>query len=153
MSPTLPSLADVKRRLPKARRRRSSAAPRRGAKRTVREVIMQLPHFGRLLAGLLGDRRVATVDKVLVGVALAYLLLPLDFISDFIPFLGQVDDVYLLMLALQRLVGRADPRVLRRHWSGNPRDLRRLDIGQVVQAAAFFLPGRLKRNLRALLPA
>lgn len=152
MSPSIPSLADVRRRLPKAARRRSTAAPRRGAKRTVGQVIAQLPHYARLLMGLLGDRRVPALDKALVGMALAYLLLPLDFISDFIPFFGQVDDVYLLMLALQRLVGHADPRVLRRHWTGHPRELRHLDIGGVVQAAAFFLPGRLRRNLQAMLP-
>ena len=154
MSPKLDDrLAALKRRLPgPPAKRRSTAAPRRGAKRTVRQIIAQLPHYARLLGGLLTDRRVPALDKALVGVALAYLLLPLDFISDFIPFFGQVDDVYLLMLAMQRLVRNADRRVLRRHWTGDPRELRNLDVGKVVQAAAFFLPGRLKRNLRSLVP-
>ncbi len=125
--------------------------PRRGARRTVLGVIGQLPHYARLLAGLMTDRRVSAIDKTLVGLALAYLLLPLDFVPDFIPFLGQVDDVLLLMTALQRLVDRSGRAVLRAHWTGSRADLRQLDIPAVVSAAAFFLPGRMKRNLRGLL--
>lgn len=127
------------------------AGPRRGARRTVTRVIGQLPHYGRLLAGLMTDRRVSKLDRVLVGAALAYLLLPLDFIADYIPFLGQVDDVFLLMTALQRLVAHAGHRVLRDHWTGSARELRHLDIAAVVNAASFFLPGRMKRSLLALL--
>lgn len=145
------SAADYTLRLRRRRARSVAAAPRSGARRAVTDVIRQLPHYVRLLAGLMTDARVSRVDKVLVGVALAYVLLPLDFIPDFIPFLGQVDDVFLLMTALQRLAGRAGRRVLRAHWTGEPGELRRLDIAGVVRAAAFFLPGRLQRNLRGLL--
>ena len=126
-------------------------APRRGARRTVLGVIGQLPQYARLLAGLMTDARVSKLDRALVGVALAYLLLPLDLIPDAIPFLGQVDDVFLVMTALQRLVDRAGRRVLRDHWTGTRGELARLDIAGAVSAAAFFLPGRMKRNLRGLL--
>lgn len=126
-------------------------APRRGARRTVVGVIAQLPHYARLLAGLMTDRRVSTLDKAFVAAALAYLILPLDFIPDAIPFLGQVDDVFLVMTALQRLVDRAGRRILRDHWTGTRADLAGLDIGAAVSAAAFFLPGRMKRSLTSLL--
>jgi len=135
----------------RVRARARDAMPRRGAKRTVMGVIGQLPHYARLLAGLMMDRRVSRLDKALVAAALAYLLLPLDFIPDAIPFLGQVDDVFLVMTALQRLVDRAGRRILRDHWTGSRADLAALDIAAVVSAAAFFLPGRMKRNLKSLL--
>jgi uncharacterized membrane protein YkvA (DUF1232 family) len=125
--------------------------PRRGARRAVGHVITQLPHYGRLLAGLMTDRRVSKLDRLLVGVALAYLLMPLDFIADYVPFLGQVDDVFLLMTALQRLTTNAGRRVLRDHWTGDARELRHLDIPAVVNAAAFFLPGRMRSSLLGLL--
>jgi uncharacterized membrane protein YkvA (DUF1232 family) len=130
---------------------RRAAGPRRGARRTVLHTLAQLPHYARLLAGLMTDRRVSRLDRALVGIALAYLLLPLDFIPDALPFLGQVDDVFLVMTALQRLVDHAGRAVLRDHWTGSRADLRRLDVAAVVSAAAFFLPGRMKRNLRGLL--
>jgi hypothetical protein len=61
----------------------------------------ELPNFLRLIGGLLADPRVALTDKLLVGGAIGYVLLPLDFVPDFIPFIGEVDDVFLLVLALQ----------------------------------------------------
>ena len=89
-----------------------AASPRTGAKRTVMYYIKQLPNYLRLLGGLLGDRRVAVMDKLLVAGAIAYIAMPLDLIPDFIPFLGEVDDVFLLILALQRLVANAGRPVL-----------------------------------------
>lgn len=144
--PSVESMRDLGKRV-----RKRVVAPRRGARRTIGHVIGLLPHYARLLAGLMTDHRVSTLDRLLVGAALAYLLLPLDFIADYIPFLGQVDDVFLLMTALQRLTAHAGRRVLRDHWTGSARDLRHLDIPAVVNAAAFFLPGRMRRSLLGLL--
>ena len=134
-----------------AHRFREAARPRTGAKRTVLHTIQQFPAYLRLLGGLFTDRRVSAIDKLLVGAAIAYILAPVDLIPDMIPFMGQVDDVFLLMTALERLVSRAGRSVLRDHWTGDRAELRSLDIAAVVSAAAFFLPGRMKKNLRALL--
>jgi uncharacterized membrane protein YkvA (DUF1232 family) len=98
--------------------------------------------------GLLTDRRVSTVDKLLVGAAIAYIVAPVDFVPDFVPFLGQVDDVYLLVLALQRLMRNAGRHVVLAHWTGEPSDLGISNLQRVLSAAAFFLPGRVKRRLR-----
>jgi uncharacterized membrane protein YkvA (DUF1232 family) len=127
------------------------ASPRTGAKRTVMHYVRQLPDYLRLLGGLLIDRRVNGVDKLLVLGAIAYIVSPLDFIPDFIPFLGQVDDLYLLVMALQRMVANAGRSVLVDHWRGSPADLGDLNLRQALAAAAFFLPTRLRRRLRARL--
>ena len=124
--------------------------PRTGAKRTVMDTIRQLPNYVRLLFGLLTDRRVATVDKLLVGAAVAYILAPVDLIPDFIPFLGEVDDVFLLVTALQRLIANAGRTVLLQYWVGDPRELATMNLRQVLMAAAFFLPRRMRRRLRAI---
>ncbi len=124
--------------------------PRTGAKRTVMDTIRQLPNYVRLLFGLLSDRRVSAVDKVLVAAAVAYILTPIDFIPDFIPFLGEVDDVFLLVTALQRLIANAGRTVVMQYWAGNPADLRSMNLRQVLTAAAFFLPRRVRRRLRAI---
>ena len=125
-------------------------APRTGAKRTVMYYIRQLPQYLRLLGGLLTDRRVALVDKLLVIGAIAYIVTPVDLIPDFIPFFGEIDDVYVLVLALQRLVANAGRLVLLDHWTGNPRDLADLNLRGALTAAAFFLPKRIRRRLRVI---
>jgi len=126
------------------------SGPRRGAKRTVMHYIRQLPQYLRLLGGLLTDRRVATVDKLLVLGAIVYIVTPIDLIPDFIPFFGEIDDLYLLVLALQRLVANAGRLVLLDHWRGDPEDLADLNLRGALTAAAFFLPRRIRRRLRVI---
>lgn len=110
--------------------------------------VAELPRFLRLLWGLVTDPRVAIVDKLLVVGAIAYIVTPLDFIPDFIPFLGEVDDVYLLVVSLRRLMENAGRAVLLAHWTGDPAELRELNLRKALLAAAFFLPRRVRRRLR-----
>lgn len=126
------------------------SAPRRGAKRTVMGTMSQLPNFLRLLYGLITDSRVNAVDKVVVAGAIAYILLPMDIIPDFVPFLGEVDDVFLLILALQRLIENAGRSVLHEYWVGDPAELADLNLEKIVAACAFFLPRRMRRRLRTI---
>ena len=127
-----------------------TGAPRTGAKRTVMTTMKELPNFLRLLGGLLADARVTLTDKLLVAGAFAYILLPLDYVPDFIPFLGEVDDIFLLVMALQRLIANAGRAVLVDHWMGDPKDLSALNLERVLTAAAFFLPRRVRRRLRTI---
>ena len=125
-------------------------SPRTGAKRTVMGYIAELPKFLNLLWGLVSDARVSMVDKLLVVGAIGYIVMPVDLIPDFIPFLGEVDDVFLLVLALRRLMQNAGRSVLLSHWTGDPTELRELNLRKVMMAAAFFLPRRIRRRLRVL---
>ena len=125
-------------------------APRTGAKRTVIYYMKQLPAYMRLLGGLLMDRRVATVDKLLVAGAMAYIAMPIDLIPDFIPFLGEVDDVFILVLALQRLIANAGRPVLMAHWTGAMEDLAELNLRDALAAAAFFLPKSIRKRLKVI---
>lgn len=124
--------------------------PRTGAKRTVMDSIAELPNFLKLLYGLITDNRVNALDKIVVAGAIAYILLPVDVIPDFIPFLGEVDDVFLLILALQRLIANAGRAVVQTYWAGDPKDLSELNLEKVLAAAAFFLPRRMRRRLRTI---
>ena len=124
--------------------------PRTGAKRTVVGTIRELPNFLRLLYGLITDTRVAGVDKLVVAGAIAYILLPLDMLPDFIPFIGEVDDVFLLILAIQRLMTNAGRAVVNDHWMGDAAELGALNLERVLAACAFFLPRRVRRRLRTI---
>jgi uncharacterized membrane protein YkvA (DUF1232 family) len=134
-----------------ARARTTTAeAPRTGAKRTVVYYMKQLPAYLRLLGGLLTDRRVSAVDKLLVAGAMAYIAMPVDLIPDFIPFIGEVDDVFILVMALQRLVSNAGRNVLIAHWTGALDDLADLNLKEALAAAAFFLPRGIRRRLKVI---
>jgi uncharacterized membrane protein YkvA (DUF1232 family) len=124
--------------------------PRTGARRTVMYYVRQLPAYLRLLGGLLVDKRVAVFDKLLVVGAIAYIVSPIDLIPDFIPFFGEIDDLFLLVLALQHLVDNAGRKVVLAHWTGDPGDLADLNLKGALAAAAFFLPKRIRRRLRVI---
>ena len=139
----------------RAKRRRAEespaqGAPRTGARRTVMYYIRQLPQYIKLLGGLITDPRVALLDKLLVFGAIAYIVTPIDLIPDFIPFFGEIDDVYILVIALQRLISNAGRGVLLDHWAGEPSDLADINLRGALAAAAFFLPKRIRRRLRVI---
>jgi len=76
--------------------------------------------------------------------------MPIDLIPDFIPFFGEIDDLYVLIVALQRLIANAGRPVLLAHWTGAPEDLADLNLRGALTAAAFFLPKRIRRRLRVI---
>jgi uncharacterized membrane protein YkvA (DUF1232 family) len=86
-------------------------------------MLRHLPALSLLVARLIRDPRVGAADKALFAAALAYLFAPVDLVPDFLWPLGFVDDLYLLGLALGRLLVRAGPDRLLRHWPGDPRAL------------------------------
>ena len=44
------------------------------------------------------DGRIPFWSKFLLGIALVYFLVPFDLISDFIPLLGQLDDITIISI-------------------------------------------------------
>ena len=80
--------------------------------------LMFLPNMVKLLGRLLKDSRVPTAEKALFVAAIVYFVSPIDLIPDVFPFIGQVDDIYVIALTLLRLVNRTDERIVREHWSG-----------------------------------
>ena len=115
---------------------------RRGRKES-REVatrlIPVLPRFVGLLFRLMGDRRVSLLDKGLVLGVLAYIVMPLDLVPDLLGVLGWTDDLFLLGLALRRLVLRTDESVVRSNWRGGDDGLERLETG--LSHLGTLLPG------------
>ncbi len=110
----------------------------------------EIPNFLRLLYGLITDARVSNLDKLVLAGAIAYIVMPIDLIPDFIPFIGEVDDVFVLILAVQRLIGNAGKTVVADYWMGDARELDALNLEHILAACAFFLPRRIRRRLRAI---
>lgn len=107
--------------------------------------LMFLPNMFTLLGRLLKDSRVPLTDKALFGAAIVYVIMPLDFIPDVFPFIGQVDDIYLVALTLLRLLNRTDESVVREHWSGGG-DIVAL-ASMIANIAPAILPKRIARVL------
>lgn len=111
----------------------------------MRSFLMFLPNMVKLLARLLKDTRVPTAEKALFLGAIVYVISPLDLIPDILPFVGQVDDLYVVALTLLRLVNRTDESVVRQHWSGGGDIIALTD--SIASIAPKILPKRVSRVL------
>jgi len=111
----------------------------------MRSFLMFLPNMVMLLGRLLKDARVPAAEKALFAAAIIYVISPLDFIPDIFPFIGQVDDIYVVALVLLRLLNRSDASVVRQHWSGGGDIVSLAD--SIANLAPRILPKRVSRVL------
>jgi uncharacterized membrane protein YkvA (DUF1232 family) len=90
-----------------------------------KQVARLLPDLAALLRGLLHDPGVPRRSKVLVGLAMVWVVSPIDLLPEFLPIIGPLDDVIVVALVLRHLIKRAAPDVVREHWRGDTAMLER----------------------------
>ena len=128
-----------------------SMSERRKMKSLMRDLLLFIPNLMRLLFALLRDPRVSSADKAILAGTIIYVIAPIDVIPDFIPFIGQIDDSYLVAISLLRLLNRANRSVVLEHWKGGY-DIKEL-VTSISRVAQFFLPKRLKKVLEGRIEA
>jgi uncharacterized membrane protein YkvA (DUF1232 family) len=111
----------------------------------MKNLLLFVPNLLLLSARLMVDPRVPTTERVLVAGAILYALIPFDIIPDMLPFVGQIDDAYLIAITLLRLMTVTDPRVVRQHWRGGG------DVVELVGAMALVARKLLPRKIRRVL--
>ena len=79
---------------------------------------------GKLALRLLRDPRVPIWQKALPLAALLYVLSPIDLAPDFIPVLGQLDDLAVILAAIEGLIRAAPPHVVDEHRAALARRIR-----------------------------
>ena len=109
----------------------------------MKNFLMFLPNMVRLCGNLLIDNRVPITEKALFAAAIVYAISPIDFIPDIFPFIGQVDDIYLIALTLLRLLNFTDEKIVREHWKGGGDIIGLSD--SIAKMAPMLLPQRVSR--------
>ncbi len=112
----------------------------------LKNLLLFLPRLAVLVGKLLVDPEVSRTDKLLLGAVVVYIASPLDFIPDFVPVLGQLDDIYLVALCLMRLLNRSGEAKLRAHWDG-PEDIVHV-LYTVSDYATRYLPRPVRTAVR-----
>jgi len=118
---------------------------KRARKSRMKGLLFFLPNLVKLVYRLLRDARVSSADKAILAGTILYTIAPLDFMPDFIPFIGQVDDAYLIAISLLRMMNRAGEDIVNEHWDGN-RDIYGV-ITSIADLAQFFLPKKIRHVL------
>jgi|ERR1051326_1527078 uncharacterized membrane protein YkvA (DUF1232 family) len=114
-------------------------------KSRMQNLLMFLPNMVILCGRLMVDKRVPRVERALFAAAVIYAIIPFDFIPDMIPFVGQIDDLFLISLTLLRLIDRTDDTIVREYWRGGG-DIVQL-AESVVSIAPLLMPRRISRVL------
>jgi uncharacterized membrane protein YkvA (DUF1232 family) len=117
----------------------------RMAEKVLQESLLLIPNFLKLLYRLSKDPAVSTTDRALLAGTIGYVLLPLDFLPDMIPFLGQVDDVLLVALVVKRLMESVSHDVLEGYWDGDVRLL--IWIERIIDLSRHVVPPPIYNRL------
>ncbi len=96
------------------------------------DLVRRLPSYMRLVWALLRDGRVPARQKLILAGIGAYLFLPVDLIPDFVPVLGQLDDLAVVLLGLDLFIRSAPADVVDEHMAkiAQDRDQLRRDIAE-----------------------
>jgi uncharacterized membrane protein YkvA (DUF1232 family) len=77
------------------------------------QVLRHLPNFMRLYWRLFRDPRVSILPKALLVLTLVYVISPFDVIPDFLPVIGEMDDVAVVLSGLWLFIRLCPPEVVR----------------------------------------
>lgn len=91
------------------------------------------PKLAKLTLGLFRDDRIPRYLKILTAGAILYVALPLDFLPDFVPSAGLLDDLIVILLILTQYMRSAPAEVFQEHWDAQFGD--GFDIKSELEAA------------------
>jgi uncharacterized membrane protein YkvA (DUF1232 family) len=112
----------------------------------VSEYLFLLPDFFILVCRLSVDKRVPAKHKLKVAGIIAYLIMPIDIIPDFIPVIGYMDDLVLVVLGLNLILNDIDHKILRDNWSGEGDILEQLQ--KITSLAERFLDRNILQKIK-----
>ena len=92
----------------------------------MKDVVEFLPACFTALRRLRADPRVPPRVKVALAVAAVWVISPIDLIPEFVPVIGPLDDVLVVVLVLRYAARSVPPSVLFEAWPGRPEVLMKL---------------------------
>ena len=78
-------------------------------------VLLRVPRYLRLAYRLARDDRLTPGQRALATAGAAYIISPIDPIPGFIPVVGQLDDLAVLLLSLRKALRSCPPEVAAEH--------------------------------------
>ena len=114
------------------------------------DYVLLVPDLFLLITRLMLDPRIEGRHKVYMGAALAYVISPIDLISERrFGAVGYLDDLVVIVAALNMLINESDRAVVVEHWTGKE-DLLATIQKVLGQADELMGKGRLDKILTAL---
>lgn len=125
----------------------AAALPPASSQTDVKEYVLLLPRLLKLVWRLARDPRVPARTKATLFLLGGYLASPIDVIPDFIPGIGQLDDIAIVAFVLDQMLNRLPEDIVREHWDGDE-DLLQI-IKEILDISTAFVPGWLRNRFGA----
>jgi uncharacterized membrane protein YkvA (DUF1232 family) len=111
-------------------------------------VASRVPDYARLIAALVLDERTPNDRKVLLGAAAGYVVVGRDLVPDSLPILGGLDDIVVVVLAVDLFLEGVPPELLQEKLDdlGIERAAFDRDIAQIRR----LTPGPVRRTIRRI---
>lgn len=125
----------------------TGSAPANGRPTDLKEYLLLLPRLLKLLYRLTRDPRVPARSKATLFILGGYLASPIDIIPDFIPGIGQLDDIAIIAFVLDQMLNRIPEEIVREHWEGDE-DILQV-VKEILDISTAFVPGWLRNRFGA----
>lgn len=109
-------------------------------------VASRVPDYARLIGALVLDERMPGERKVMLGAAAGYLVLGRDLIPDNIPIIGGLDDLVVVVLAVDVFLDGVPPELLQEKLDDLAID--RVAFERDVAQIRRLTPGPVRRTIR-----
>jgi len=111
-------------------------------------VASRVPDYARLIGALVLDERMPNDRKVLLGAAAGYVVIGRDLIPESIPLIGGLDDLVVVVLAVDLFLDGVPPELLQEKLLdlGIERSAFDRDVAQIRR----LTPGPVRRTIRRL---
>ncbi len=111
-------------------------------------VASRVPDYARLIGALVLDERMPTDRKVLLGAAAGYLVVGRDIIPDTVPLIGGLDDIVIVVLAVDLFLDGVPPELLQEKLDDLAID--RASFDRDVAQIRRLTPGPVRRTIRRI---
>lgn len=109
-------------------------------------VASRVPDYARLIGALVLDDRMPNDRKVMLGAAAGYLVLGRDLVPDSVPIVGGLDDLVIVVLAVDLFLDGVPPELL--HEKLDDLAIDRASFDRDVAQIRRLTPGPVRRTIR-----
>ena len=111
-------------------------------------VASRVPDYARLIGALVLDERMPNDRKVMLGAAAGYIVLGRDLIPDTIPLIGGLDDIVVVVLAVEVFLDGVPPELLQEKLDDLAID--RASFDRDIAQIRRLTPGPVRRTIRRI---
>lgn len=111
-------------------------------------IASRVPDYARLIGALVLDERMPSDRKVMLGAAAGYIVIGRDLIPDSVPLVGGLDDLVVVVLAVDMFLDGVPPELLQEKLAdlGIERAAYDRDVAQIRR----LTPGPVRRTIRRI---